>query len=60
MKIRKLWLEAIPEIIYVDNLKKKYNTTRTPFFINPIIGEYDNPFEQKQSVLDLLKNMNQQ
>jgi len=53
MKIRKLWLEAIPEIIYVDNLKKKYNTTRIPFRINPIIGEYDNPFEQKQSVLQL-------
>ncbi len=57
MKIRKLWLEAIPEIIYVDNLKKKYKFERIPFIINPIIGEYDNPFLQKQDLLQLNLNM---
>ena len=55
-KIRPLWLDPIPETIYVDNLKKKYEFNRVPFVINPIIGEYDNPFQQKQSLLQLNLN----
>ena len=55
-KIRPLWLDPIPETIYVDNLKKKYEFSRVPFVINPIIGEYDNPYQQKQSLLQLNLN----
>ena len=55
-KIRPLWLDPIPEVIYVDNLKKKYGFSREPFVINPIIGEYDNPYQQKQSLLRLNLN----
>ncbi len=56
MVARRLWLDAIPEIIYVDNLKKKYGYQRTPFVINPVIGEYDNPYQQKQALLTLNLN----
>lgn len=48
---RKLWLDAMPEIIYVDNLKAKYGFKRTPYHLTPIIGEYDNPYQQLQQLL---------
>lgn len=53
---RRLWLDAMPATIFSDNLKTKYSFTRTPFEINPIIGEYDNPYQQKQEVLRLNLN----
>lgn len=53
LNARKLWLDAMPEMIYVDNIKSKYNYTRTPFQIAPIIGEYDDPSQQLQSILQL-------
>ena len=49
----KLWLDAIPAVIYLDNLKQKYNYVPTPYFINPVIGEYDNPKAQEQGLLNL-------
>lgn len=57
MVARRLWLDSMPEIIYSDNLKKKYGFTREPYHICPIIGEYDNPYLQNQSLfrLDLNK-----
>ncbi len=48
---RKLWLDAIPEMIYVDSLKAKYGFKRIPYHITPIVGEYDNPYQQLQEVL---------
>lgn len=56
LKARKLWLDAIDEKIYVDDLKKKYNFQRESFKIKPIIGEYDNPFQQVQNVLQTYLN----
>lgn len=50
---RKLWLDSIPEMIYVDNIKAKYGFKRVPFHITPIIGEYDNPYQQLQQVLKM-------
>ena len=52
-EVKKLWLDKIPEIIYVDDLKEKYNYIETAYDINPIIGEYDEPFNQKQGLLTL-------
>ena len=49
----KLWLDNIPEYIYLQDLKKKYNYQETTYNINPIIGEYDNPAEQMQGLLTL-------
>lgn len=51
IKIKKLWLDKIPDKIYIDMLKSKYNFKRDPFYINPIIGEYDDPSSQNQYAL---------
>ncbi len=53
INVRKLWLEKIPEKIYIDLLKQKYNFQKTPFYINPIVGEYDDPDSQNQYALAL-------
>ena len=50
---RSLWLDSIPALIYIDDLKKKYNYTHQAFNLNPIIGEYDNPVEQQQGLVSL-------
>jgi len=52
-KIRNLWLDRIPEFISLGNLFKKYNYIKNNFLINPVIGEYDNPSEQRQGLLTL-------
>lgn len=53
IKIKQLWLDKIPAIIYLDKLATKYNYTTAPFVINPIIGEFDDPFNQRQGILTL-------
>lgn len=50
---RQLWLEPIPENIYLKNIRNKYSVQATQNIINPIIGEYDDPFNQLQDVLTL-------
>lgn len=53
IKTESLWLEDIPENIYVDSLKKKYHLKNQSEGINAIIGEYDDPYSQKQGIVDL-------
>ena len=53
IKVHNLWLDKLKAIIYVDDLKKKYQFTKTPYNITPIIGEYDNPNEQRQGLVTL-------
>lgn len=53
IKVRSLWLPPIPEYIYVDELEKKYGNKSEGTYLEPIIGEYDDPFNQKQNVLTL-------
>ena len=53
IKIDQLWLERIPDVIYIDKLKQKYNYQVKKNEINPIIGEYDDPENQRQNVLTL-------
>ena len=48
-----LWLDQIPETIYVDNLKKKYGYAPVAYDITPVIGEYDDPSNQQQGLLTL-------
>lgn len=50
---KQLWLDRIPDLIYVDNLKKKYGRKPVKGAINPIIGEFDDPSEQRQDLLTL-------
>lgn len=49
--VRPLWLEPIPPFIYVDDIESKYRVSEKGFVLNPAIGEYDDPFNQKQGVL---------
>jgi len=53
LKITPLWLSRIPDIIYVDNLKQKYDWKKEDYVLNPIIGEYDLPSKQYQGLLTL-------
>ncbi len=50
---RQLWLDPIPEEIFIGNLTQKYEYKPVPFVINPVIGEYDFPQKQKQGLLTL-------
>lgn len=50
---RRLWLPKIPAEIFVEDLKKKYNYTPLLHDINPIIGELDDPNNQRQDLLTL-------
>lgn len=49
--VRPLWLDPIPARIFIDDLEKKYATTSNGLTMNPIVGEYDDPFNQRQGVL---------
>ena len=51
--VRKLWLDAIPEHIYIDKLLQKYEYKKENYILNPIIGEYDAPQYQRQGLLTL-------
>ncbi len=53
LNIKPLWLTRIPDVIYVDKLKEKYNYQKENYVLNPIIGEYDDPNKQKQDLLAL-------
>ena len=53
VRTRTLWLDAIPEIIYLDKLKVKYNYTYSKHVLDPVVGEYDDPYNQKQAILTL-------
>ena len=47
-KYQQLWLDNVPKILYLDDVRKKYPLEIKPFDINPLIGEYDDPKNQKQ------------
>ena len=51
--IDKLWLDRIPDVIYVDELRKKYGYKIEKYNVNPIYGEYDDPDNQRQGLLTL-------
>ena len=53
INVRQLWLDKIPENIYLQNLRDKYQHQYIYNNINPIIGEYDDPLNQNQDVLTL-------
>lgn len=54
LKAEDLWLPSIPEDIYIDKLIQKYNFSSTN--ICAILGEYDDPKNQKQNILTLELN----
>lgn len=50
INIKQLWLSKMPAFIKLDNLKQKYNYAKDKN-IKPIIGEYDDPFNQRKGLL---------
>ncbi len=53
IQVEQLWLPRIPDVIYIEDLKAKYHYQPVKNFINPIIGEYDDPDNQSQNILTL-------
>ncbi len=53
ISVRPLWLPPISPKIYVDDLEDKYNTRSFGTELCPVVGEYDDPFNQKQGVLTI-------
>ena len=51
ISVRSLWLDPIPSKIYVDDVERKYGYRPSKFDLNPVIGEYDDPFNQRQGML---------
>lgn len=50
---RPLWLEPIPEVILLRELREKYAILPRRFVLEPLIGEYDDPGHQRQAALCL-------
>ena len=53
ISIPKLWLDKLQTNIFVDELRKKYRFAKRNFILQSIVGEYDNPKEQKQGLLTI-------
>lgn len=53
INIAQLWLDRIPDFIYIENIKKKYEYKVLQNSIELVIGEYDDPDNQKQFLLKL-------
>ena len=51
ISVRPLWLEPIPDKIFVEDIENKYSVKSSGTVLNPVVGEYDDPFNQKQGVL---------
>lgn len=49
--VRPLWLDPIPQSVFVDEIERKYTVSEQRFILNPVVGEYDDPFNQQQGVL---------
>lgn len=57
---QQLWLDNVPTKLYLENLRKKYPASIVKYMINPLIGEYDDPQNQKQGpvFVNLTRNGN--
>ena len=53
IKLKPLWLDTLPNVILLNEIKKKYNITKKAEDIVPVIGEYDDPYNQRQGVVEL-------
>ncbi len=53
IKLDNLWVDSIPEDIYLDDIREKYNIKDEKFSIRPIIGEFDDPDNQRQGPVEI-------
>ena len=54
IKTEQLWLDDIPEKIYIKDVKDKYKFKTEENKISLTIGEYDDPSNQKQGIVSHL------
>ncbi len=50
---QQLWLDNVPHRIFYQNIINKYNIKTRPYVIDPVIGEYDDPENQKQGYVSM-------
>lgn len=50
---RELWLPPLPETICLNDLRDKYDWKADLLDLEPVVGEYDDPFNQTQGLLTL-------
>ena len=53
IKAEQLWMDNIPENIYLNKIRNKYKFKSTKNYINPVIGEFDDPFNQRQGIVNI-------
>ena len=53
IKNKNLWLENIPSNIFIKNIRHKYNVKNKKNTVKAIIGEYDDPSNQKQGLVEV-------
>lgn len=53
VEARQLWLPPIPEKVYLDDLARAYGWQCNELTLDPIVGEYDNPFNQSKGLVTL-------
>lgn len=51
--VRQLWLDKLASILYVDDIRQKYQFQKENFEIQAVLGVYDNPKLQTQGLLTL-------
>ena len=60
MNSKSMWLPSLPADLYLSTLIKKYKYTAKKYYVNPLVGEYDDPERQFQGKyeIDFTKNGN--
>ena len=53
IKVRPIWLEPISPIIFLEDIRKKYDIEDIKYKLNPVVGEYDDPTTQSQHPLTI-------
>ena len=53
IKVENLWLDNIAENIFIDDIKKKYKIKNEKNIIQAIIGEFDDPYNQRQGIVSM-------
>ena len=53
IKVDNLWLDNIDENIFLADIKKKYNIRKEKNIIQAVIGEFDDPYNQRQGIVNI-------
>lgn len=53
IKAENLWLDNIDENIFVNDIKKKYKIKNDKNTIQAVIGEFDDPYNQRQGIVSI-------